>query len=1080
MGKIKPTRNLLSETRLESLYTGREEMDKSFLAEIHAIDEEILTGVEETPYHVMNNFGIGGIGKTTIQYHLIEKIIAKENASRKKPIKYLVLDFDQKQESQNEHSLVLKMIESLRNKYNLDCFVCTMCALYKQSMVTGESFDYRIETTIDKVANSKATKLAVAFLKAFPGFSTIIDLAQDIDGIIRDPKNMSDNDVLRVFEKAAENISVDSLNNVRNIIESSTKEIEDNLIYYFAQDLRTVIIKQEAPFVFFIDTYEKQINVFNDDNIALQGKEKWLLTLIEELPYSLWIIAGREDLKITKSKNWNKTTITESNKIKAFTDLEIKEYLRRAKIPPALDSLFIKLSNGIPFILDMLRRIYLDLEEKKENVYDEKQYMMGTGEDIGKKVIERYRNRMDPKTKKLISQLSEIEGGWDEETIDAISNEIEGFDEETYNRLITTSLFSITEEGKIYIPESIRQAFLSEGPSSYTGKTRKAFIIYLCQKVIDQDIFSTSSDFIKLLTISTKEERRKIFYDFGYDKLAILINNFRLTEAKQVLDFIKKDVEDSKNILYKSQYLLFYGKYCLNKGDYENSYTANKKCYEIRLEELGEKDPNTLLALNNLADCIRCRGDYKDAFKKDQLCYLLRAEILGENHLETIRSLMYMANDLRSQGNFSEACVYAKKAYWLCHDKFGEKHPQTLFAMNEFILNTMETNNNKALLNDQRKCYSLFCEVFGEKEISTITVLSNLAQNLSRFGEYQESLDAHSKCYKAYCEMLGEKHPNSIVELGHTAFSLFECGNYNDSLQMSRNCYQLSCEVFGEKHPKTRVMMNRLGIILRTTGNFKEAFDLDKRDYAIACEEYGEENPLTIRALNNLALDLQNQGEYDKALSAFEKCYQVNNRFFGPKHQETITTLDNMASCMKKVGNIEKALSLHEKCLNLRIEILGEKHTSTLYSLNNVADDLRLLGKHESAFMYDLICYELFCEQLGEKHPDTLISLNNLSTDLENLGDYQSAINYNTKNYNLCLEVLGEKDPTTLAVLNNLALNYSKIENYEVAISLLYTCYNLHCDVFGDTHPDTVMVLQSLNDTIEKYEEYKEKLDEKK
>ena len=320
---------------MKQLYTGRKEIDQEFLKEIKEIDEEIRRGEEITPYHIMNNYGIGGIGKSSIQRHLIDQIIAEENIHRENPIKCIEIDFDKKSEDDSrffsttdERTIILEIIKRMKNKYGINTFVCSLCALYKQSMVTGEIIILPTLKDFNRKEENKKTKLAAAFLKLVPGFGSIVELFQEIDGVIRDPGNMSDKDVLNMFEKVAAKISEDSHNNVLNILNSNIQEIDENLMVYFAQDLRIIIQQQGAPFVFFIDTYENQINTFKDKDENLQEKERWLKYLISELPYVLWVIAGREDLIITKDKEWEEiTSSNKSNEVIQFSDDEVKEYI---------------------------------------------------------------------------------------------------------------------------------------------------------------------------------------------------------------------------------------------------------------------------------------------------------------------------------------------------------------------------------------------------------------------------------------------------------------------------------------------------------------------------------------------------------------------------------------------------------------------------------------------------------------------------------------------------------------------------------------------------------------------------------
>lgn len=61
--------------------------------------------------------------------------------------------------------------------------------------------------------------------------------------------------------------------------------------------------------------------------------------------------------------------------------------------------------------------------------------------------------------------------------------------------------------------------------------------------------------------------------------------------------------------------------------------------YDFYKSELGEKHPDTLTALADLADSYSYLGEYKKAYKLQYIVYASRIEILGEKHPDTLSAL---------------------------------------------------------------------------------------------------------------------------------------------------------------------------------------------------------------------------------------------------------------------------------------------------------------------------------------------------------------------------------------------------------------------------------------------------------
>ncbi|KAH8823425.1 Tetratricopeptide repeat-domain-containing protein [Flagelloscypha sp. PMI_526] len=96
---------------------------------------------------------------------------------------------------------------------------------------------------------------------------------------------------------------------------------------------------------------------------------------------------------------------------------------------------------------------------------------------------------------------------------------------------------------------------------------------------------------------------------------------------------------------------------------------------------LGEKHPDTLKTVNNLAVIYSDLGKPRDSVKLLEQALRLRTEILGERHPQTLTSMGSMAIAYLELGQHSEALKLGKQALELRTQTLGEKHLVALSSM---------------------------------------------------------------------------------------------------------------------------------------------------------------------------------------------------------------------------------------------------------------------------------------------------------------------------------------------------------------------------------------------------------------
>mgnify|MGYP004540206481 FL=1 len=413
-------------------------------------------------------------------------------------------------------------------------------------------------------------------------------------------------------------------------------------------------------------------------------------------------------------------------------------------------------------------------------------------------------------------------------------------------------------------------------------------------------------------------------------------------------------------------------------GDYNKACELQNTAYNARKEILGEKHPDTLTSLNNLAIFYSDLGDYNKARELQNVVYNARKEILGEKHPATLTSLNDLASSYSSFGDYNKACELQNAVYNARKEILGEKHPDTLTSLNNLAIFYSDLGDYNKARELQNVVYNARKEILGEKHPATLTSLNDLASSYSSFGDYNKACELQNAVYNARKEILGEKHPDTLTLLNDLANSYYYLGDYNKACELQNVVYNARKEILGEKHPDTLSALHNLASSYSSLGDYNKACELQNVVYNARKEILGEKHPDTLTSLNNLAISYSDLGDYNKALEMKNVVYNACKEILGEKHPDTLSALNGLAISYSYFGDYNKACELQNAVCNARKEILGEKHPDTLTSLNNLASSYSDLGDYNKACKLQNVAYNTCKEILGEKHPDTLFVLSNL------------------------------------------------------------------------------------------------------
>lgn len=601
MPTIKTKGKYISKKSISEIYVGRGDLEEKVFKELDDIKEEIESKTTEIKCHVLNYYGIGGIGKTSLRDHIADLIEKKGR---------ITLDFEQKVFT--ERQIIEDFLEKMKDIGICD-FYCTTSAIIKLCEKEGKPFNGTVTSDLEDICKSKTSQILSTLIKQIPTIGSLIGFAQEINAIINDPNDRPVDKMLSILEKKAKGIDEDSFTCVKDIRckNYSKDDLEKNLFEYLSLDLQVIMSNRKEPLVVFIDTYEKYFNTFTNDRSSLSALEEWIRKLIVEVPYVLWVISGREKIRDNIEGEWNEIGPS-MNEVRCFTEDEIKKYMTNVGVDLSLFPLFSRLSEGIPYYLSLLCNMYEmnSNKEGKEAALDESKYGINKAS-----IAERYLKRFDDDIKDLLKQLVTIDDGWDDEMLEA--GVIKDFDKAKHTKLIESSLVKYNcETHKYTIPEPIRKAIVDFVDPEVINETKKRLYDYILSVVKNESETAGLTNIEQLLKCSTIEQKESLFEDLILPRINNYLDCYKMEEVRILLDDYLEVFTCSKNIEFKVKYLASEGDYFHCKGKYDEALERYEECYEVQRKVLSEDHPDTLATLGNMEDCLRALGRYDEALEK--------------------------------------------------------------------------------------------------------------------------------------------------------------------------------------------------------------------------------------------------------------------------------------------------------------------------------------------------------------------------------------------------------------------------------------------------------------------------------
>jgi serine/threonine protein kinase/Tfp pilus assembly protein PilF len=297
--------------------------------------------------------------------------------------------------------------------------------------------------------------------------------------------------------------------------------------------------------------------------------------------------------------------------------------------------------------------------------------------------------------------------------------------------------------------------------------------------------------------------------------------------AREILDKgvekIGSELADEPEI--QARLMLTMGNVYSSLGLYKKATPLLEKSLEMRRRLLGEDNPDTLEAMDDLAFWYEMQGRASEAETIYARLLEARRRLLGEDNPDTLEAMYGLAGTYRDERRFSEEETLRRQALETKRRTLGEDNPGTLMSM-VALANSYASQSRYA---DAETLYRQALErirrVMGNDNphtLGTMRILANLYRAQGRHAEaerlYRETLDGERR-------VLGEDHPQTLAATNDFAALFKDQGRYTESSALYREALRRERRVLGEDHPDTANTLYSLGCLSALRGSRVEALD---------------------------------------------------------------------------------------------------------------------------------------------------------------------------------------------------------------------------------------------------------------
>ena len=327
-----------------------------------------------------------------------------------------------------------------------------------------------------------------------------------------------------------------------------------------------------------------------------------------------------------------------------------------------------------------------------------------------------------------------------------------------------------------------------------------------------------------------------------------------------------------------------------------------------------------------------------------------RKERLGADHPDTLTAMNYLANGYLAAGRMDRALPLFEEALKLRAANLGADHPDTLISMNNLAQAYQAVGNMDRAVPLMEEALKLMTAKLGTDDPNTLTAMNNLAWGYQIVGKMDRALPLCEEVLKLRAANLGADHPDTLMSMNNLANSQQAVGKLDRALPLFEKALKLMTAKMGAGHPDTLTAMNNLAQCHLAVGNLDRAVPLMEETLKLITANLGADHPKTLTAMGNLANGYHAVGEVDRALPLYEEAFKLLTANLGADHPDTLSAMSSLAMGYRAVGKMDRALPMFEESARGIENLHFQRATAKIIIANTISayEAVRQLDKAEA------------------------------------------------------------------------------------------------------------------------------------
>ncbi|MCJ7681801.1 MAG: tetratricopeptide repeat protein [Candidatus Aminicenantes bacterium] len=282
--------------------------------------------------------------------------------------------------------------------------------------------------------------------------------------------------------------------------------------------------------------------------------------------------------------------------------------------------------------------------------------------------------------------------------------------------------------------------------------------------------------------------------------------------AREILDKgaenIEKTLTDQPEVQVRLMATM--GRVYTSLGLYSKAESLLEKVVNTQRRLLGEKHPETLIAIHNLANLYWYQNQLNDAESLYHTVVNIRTQVLGEEHPDTLKANYDLASLYLLQRRYGECEKLALKTLESQRRVLDEDHPDTLASKANLVTLYFNQGRYEDAENNAVEILETRQRVLGENHPETLKSMLNLAIIYRWTKDYKKAEELCIKAGDLFRKVLGEDHPDTLSSIELLGSLCLEQELWQQAEEHLLAAFYGFQAALGEEHSSTQRVIKKL------------------------------------------------------------------------------------------------------------------------------------------------------------------------------------------------------------------------------------------------------------------------------